>query len=194
MSSTYRWLLKWARTTHLYTSLFSLFLVLFFSVTGFMLNHEDWFIPKDSLQRVEQGKLSLEPLREPDKLAVVEQLRKEFRASGEVGAFEVENERLRIVFKRPGVHTEAIVQREDGAVEVTTESRGMIGVFLDMHRGKSTGQAWSMIIDGTCIALGIMSLTGLILWFSLKGRGSYGLASIIAGTALAIIVYYFCVL
>ncbi len=44
MSPLFRWVVKWARTVHLYLTLFCLALLLFFGVTGFMLNHEGWFV------------------------------------------------------------------------------------------------------------------------------------------------------
>jgi hypothetical protein len=43
MSPFRRWLIKTARTVHLYATLFGLVLILFFAVTGFMLNHIEWF-------------------------------------------------------------------------------------------------------------------------------------------------------
>jgi len=40
----YRLVVKWARTVHVYLTLFGFGLLLFFAVTGFMLNHEDMFL------------------------------------------------------------------------------------------------------------------------------------------------------
>ena len=43
MSRFHRWLLKTARTIHVYVTLLGLALILFFAITGFMLNHIEWF-------------------------------------------------------------------------------------------------------------------------------------------------------
>ena len=51
MSPVYREVIRWARNVHLYLTLIALALVLFFSITGFMLNHEDWFVPATSFER-----------------------------------------------------------------------------------------------------------------------------------------------
>ena len=190
MSPARRNLLKWARTVHLYVTLSSLALILFFSVTGFMLNHEDWFGTDEPRVQTRTGALPTAILREPDKLAVVELLRKDYGAIGEMDSFEQDEDRLRVVFKRPGTRVDATIQREEGQTEVTCEYRGVAGLMLDLHRGKSTGRAWSLVIDAVCVALMIIAGTGLILWWSLRGRGKYGLALIAVGLILGLAVYF----
>src|ERR1700676_703403 len=113
MSPFHRGLVKWARTVHLYTTLFALALVLFFSITGFMLNHEDWFGTSDPHTHTDTGSIPTALLQGPDKLAVVELLRKEFGATGAVDSFEEEEggESFRVVFKSPGRRVEAIIKR-----------------------------------------------------------------------------------
>lgn len=189
MSHFHRGLLKWARVIHLYLTLFALALILFFAVTGFMLNHEDWFSPADPFTRTETGSLPIEPLKVPDKLTVVELLRRDYGAAGGLAGFEEEEERFRVTFTRPGSRVEAIIMRETGAVEVTTETRGLVGVVLDLHRGKATGRAWSFVIDVVCGSLMVVAGTGLIMWWSLRGRGRYGLAVIAGGATVAVAVY-----
>jgi uncharacterized protein len=189
MSPHHRMLLKWARTVHLYAAVLALGLVLFFALTGFMLNHEDWFSPRDSYVRTWTGSVPTGLLLEPDKLGVVEVLRKNVGAFGVVDAFEVEDDRLRILFKRPGATLEAVVQRGSGDAEMTCESRGFVGLILDLHRGKVTGSSWSLVIDSTCVALALISATGLVLWWSLRGRGRFTTLVLLAGLLLGLLVY-----
>jgi uncharacterized protein len=190
MSPQHRWLLKWARTVHLYAALFALTLVLFFALTGFMLNHEDWFSPRDPFTRTWTGSISTGLLQEPDKLGVVEILRKDMGASGVVDSVEVEEDRLRVLFKRPGTNLEAVVQRNSGDVELTSETRGIVGLVLDLHRGKVTGTAWSLILDSVCAALVLISGTGLVLWWSLRGRGRHTILLLVLGLVLGLFVYF----
>jgi hypothetical protein len=182
-------LLKWARTVHLYAALFALGLVLFFALTGFMLNHEDWFSPRDPYTRTWTGTAPTGLLQEPDKLAVVEALRKDVGAFGVVDAFEIEDERLRVLFKKPGATLEAVIERGSGAVEMTCESRGIVGLILDLHRGKVTGAAWSWVIDSACLALALISGTGLVLWWSLRGRGRHTGLMLMAGVLVGLFIY-----
>lgn len=190
MSPGHRMLLKWARTVHLYAALLALGLVLFFALTGFMLNHEDWFSPREPFTRTWSGTVPTGLLQEPDKLGVVETLRKDAGAFGVVDAFEVEEDRLRILFKKPGATLEAVVQRDTGGTEMTCESRGVVGLILDLHRGKVTGNAWSLIIDSACLALALISATGLVLWWSLRGRGRHTGLLLFLGVVLGLYVYY----
>lgn len=188
MSPFRRGLVKWARTVHLYLTLFALALVLFFSVTGFMLNHEDWFTPREPHVRAVTGTVPTDLLENGDRLALAEMLRRDYGAVGLVDSFETDEDRIRVVFKRPGTEVEAILRREDGQVEVTTQSRGLGGILLDLHRGKSTGLVWSVVIDAVCVVLVILAATGLILWSSLKGRGHYGLLALGVGLAASVAV------
>jgi hypothetical protein len=185
MSPVYRELIRWARTVHLYLTLLALALVLFFSVTGFMLNHEDWFVPATSFERTRTGTMPTEILAQPDRLAVAELLRKDYGAVGLVDSFETEEDRLRVVFKRPGTEVEALIQRESGEAEVTIRTRGVNAVLLDLHRGKSTGAVWGVVIDVTCVVLLILAATGLVMWSSLKGRGRFGLWVLLGGTIVS---------
>jgi uncharacterized protein len=185
--------IKWARTLHVYLTLFGFALLLFFSVTGFMLNHEDWFSPSDPTRHSREGKLPTALLgEEPDRLGIVEKLRKDFGAHGEVDSFddEKESDSIRVKFKAPGYFAEATIKREDGETTVVHESHGVVGVVLDLHRGKTSGDAWSFVIDGVSILFVIVSITGLILWSSLRSRAQYGIAVLLLGLATGLAVYF----
>src|SRR5437870_5389284 len=96
-----RLLKKWSRTFHIYLSMLGLFGILFFAITGFMLNHEEWFNLAEPRVRKIQGTMGLPLLKEPDKLGVVEKLRKDFGATGAVDSFEIQDSQITVVFKGP---------------------------------------------------------------------------------------------
>jgi len=198
-------LIKWARNVHLYVTLFGCALLVFFAVTGFMLNHEDWFSPAEPMTRTVQGSIPIALLGSPgkegdeedepvlavpaDRLAVVELLRKDFGAVGALSSFE-EHDDVRVVFKRPGTEVEATINREDGKTEVTLRSQGLVGIMMDLHRGKSAGTAWSLlVIDSLCILVLVVSVTGIYMWHTLRGRGHYGIYVLGLGAALVGAVY-----
>jgi hypothetical protein len=214
MSRLHRWLLKAARTVHLYVTLFGLTLILFFAVTGFMLNHIEWFLSDEPQSRKEVRSLPLDQLphgRLPpagdvtgdEKLAIVEALRKQFDITGELWSFDNgDDERLVVTFRRAGGEAEARIHREDGATEVERKFQGWAIVMTDLHRGnrgnvtnepKFTGQAWMWVIDFACVLLLIISATGLFLWWSLKGRGKWGPVVMLLGGSAAFAVYYWSV-
>ena len=192
MSPAHRLLLKWSRLLHVYLTLFGFVLLFFFAATGLMLNHEDLFSPAEPQRSTMNGLIPAELLREPDRLGVVERLRKEFGARGEVDGFEVEKEleTIRVKFKAPSYFAEAVIKTEEGEVEITHESRGVVGILLDLHRGKTSGEAWSLVIDGVSVLFVLISITGLILWSSLRSRAQTGLLVLILGAAFTLIVYF----
>jgi hypothetical protein len=48
---------EWSRWLHIYLSMFSFVIVLFFSVTGLTLNHLEWFPEKEVLNELD-GKMN----------------------------------------------------------------------------------------------------------------------------------------
>jgi hypothetical protein len=191
MTPAYRRLLKLAHLTHLYVTLAGLTLILFFAATGFMLNHEDWFIDR-TREREVQGSLSPSMLNPVDRLAVVEVLRKDYGVAGAVTQFKDEpGGDLEIVFQRPGQQVVAEIGREDGRVNVRfVGGGGLAEVVTDLHKGKTAGPEWGVLIDAVCGLLAVVSLTGLILWWSLKSRGRFGAVFILLGAAAAAAVYF----
>ena len=77
-----------SRWLHLYLSLFSFTVVLFFAATGLTLNHPDWFAGQ---VRTAQHEGSLPAAMLGDKLAVAEALRKTWKLQGSVSDFRVED-------------------------------------------------------------------------------------------------------
>lgn len=190
MSPWYRSTVKWARLVHLYATLFGLGLLVLFAVTGFLLNHEDWFVPADPYTRTATGQVPTGLLVEPDRFTLTEWLRREQGATGFVEAFEIEADHLRVVFKRPGREALFEIRRPDGHLDATVQDRGLVSLFLDLHRGKSCGLAWSVVIDVLAGLMLLIAATGLVLWWSLKGRGRFGVATLLLGVAVAVGVYF----
>jgi uncharacterized protein len=190
MSPAYRRILKLARYVHVYLTLFGLALILLFAVTGFVLNHEAWFGLDTPRVTTTTGNLPTELVTGPDKLGVAEALRKDFGATGAVTQFEVEEDRLQVMFTGPGKRFEATIDRSTGAVEYTAYRSGTLGVLVDLHKGKQTGRAWGLVIDAVCVLLVCVSATGLVLWSALKNRGKFGVLAIILGAAIAVAVYW----
>jgi hypothetical protein len=207
MSRFHRWLLKAARTAHVYATLFGLALILFFAATGFMLNQVEWFMSGEQVRAETKtlplGKLPGGKLPEAgeitgdQKLAIVEALCKEFGIVGELWSFDNDDEeRIVVRFRRAGGEAEARVRREDAEAEVEQKFQGWAIVMSDLHRGnltnepRFTGKVWTWVIDITCGLLLVISATGLFLWRSLKSRGKWGAPLMLLGGAAAFAVYY----
>lgn len=188
-----RLFLSVSRTLHIYLTMLVCLLLLFFGTTGFMLNHADWFGLETIRNSTREGTLPRTMLVPLDKLAVVEQLRSEYGAVGAVDSFEAEPESLRIVFKRPGLRSEANIAIADGKLQFSTEQRGTAALLTDLHKGASAGTGWKWVIDGTAVLLVFGSLSGLILWISLPRRRALGIGALAVGLLSSVATYWFLV-
>jgi hypothetical protein len=124
----------------------------------------------------------------PDKFAIVEKLRARFAGLGLVSAFEVEEDELRIEFRKPAQSVSATVDRRTGRAQVLFEGRGAAGMVGDLHRVQNAGW-WRWCMDAAAVALAIGSITGIVLWASLRRRRRLGLALLVLGTAAAVGIY-----
>jgi hypothetical protein len=181
-------LLKWSRTLHIYLTLIALVALLFFAVTGFMMNHAEWFESK-------QPRTSTETVTIPqavvsgDSLGLVEYLRKNHAGAGEAKAEPSEAE-IQVTFRSPGSSMDVRIAKETGSAEIVREYTGVYGVLSEMHRGKNTGSTWRLVIDITAILLVAAILTGFIMWLGMKKRRKYGIIGI-AMSLLAVGAIFF---
>ena len=184
-----------ARWLHIYLSMGSFALVLFFAATGLTLNHPDWFA--HSTRTVERhGTADKAMLRTggsdgADKLGLVEMLRAREHVHGAVSDFRVDDSQISLSFGAPGYTADAFIDRDTGRYDLTEVSNGVMAVLNDLHRGHDAGKAWGWVIDLSAVVLGMVSLTGLVLmWFVYKRRRS-GFAVAALAAAACVIVWAF---
>lgn len=177
-------LLLWTRTLHIYLTMFGLVLLFFFSLTGFALNHDRWFSLDEPRIRERATTLPADVARTGDRLALVEQLRKNEGARGEVTSIDEDDTERRVQFTSPGRKVEFTIERDSGQTNVHEEIRNALAFLTDLHTGKSAGDAWRRVIDATSIFLFLASLSGVILWISLPKRRKLGVAALVGGTVL----------
>jgi hypothetical protein len=177
------------RWLHIYLSMFSLAVVLFFSVTGITLNHPDWFFSSAESNHEAGGEIRRawlqlkdsatadapgEPDRQVSKLDIVEHLRKTHSIRGALADFRVDEGECVVSFKGPGYAADAFIERETGQYRLTETYHGFIAVINDLHKGRDSGPVWSALIDISAVLMTVISLTGLVLLFYLKLRNVAG--------------------
>jgi hypothetical protein len=166
-----------SRWLHVYLSMVSFAVVLFFAATGLTLNHPDWFGEHERTVRY-QGAVGAALLHEggggqPDKLGIVEFLRQAHAIKGAVSEFRVEDGQVSVSFKGPGYMADGFIERDSGKYELVETRNGFVAVINDLHKGRDTGKVWSGVIDASAILLVLVSATGLVLiWFVYKRRTS----------------------
>ncbi|MCZ2489798.1 PepSY-associated TM helix domain-containing protein [Aquirufa antheringensis] len=188
-------LATWSRWLHIYLSMFSFIIVLFFSVTGLTLNHVDWFpestVVSELKGSVKAGWVSVADTAKIPKLDIVEQLRANHSIKGQLNDFRIDEEEISISFQGPGYTADFFVNRTDGKYELTETKMGIIAVINDLHKGRDTGKSWSWVIDFSAIFMIVISVTGLILLLFLKKKRTNGMLWLAIGGIVAWVFYYF---
>jgi len=183
-----------SRWLHIYLSMLSFVVVLFFSVTGLTLNHVGWLNGKE-IEHKHKGIVPAAWVNTTDtaqikKLEIVELLRKNYGVKGYVSDFLIQDDECSVSFKGPGYSADAFVDRKTGSFELTEIKSGLGAVLNDLHKGRDTGAGWSWLIDASAIFLILVSLSGLVMLLFLKKKKVSGLLIAILGGLICWLVYY----
>lgn len=188
---------SFSRWLHLYLSMLTFFVVLFFSLTGLTLNHAEWF-DGQQVERKFTGAVPAAWVNVPDtarikKLEIVEALRNRHHIKGAVSDFVMEDDQCAVSFKGPGYSADAFLNRHDGTYQLTETRLGLVAVLNDLHKGRDSGPGWSWLIDLSAGFLALVSLSGLVMLFFLKNKRVKGVLVAILGGAVCWVLYWFLV-
>lgn len=180
------------RTIHIYLTMFGLVVLTLFGATGFTLNHESWF-GADAPRVVEAtGKTSQDLIARADSgdaVMLVENVRRTYHVSASLQSYQRSEDGYRLAFRSPGEVWDVEVDRADGATRAHAELFNAIAWADNLHRGKYSGKAWSVVIDLTAILVVLASATGVVLWIVLPKRRRLGLLALATGIAVMIALY-----
>jgi hypothetical protein len=180
---------KWARTLHIYISLFGLVMLLFFAVTGFMMNHPDWFDLDGTQTRDYTANVPIPLVQTADKLTIVEWLRKNAEVTGFLDSFKAQGSSIFLTFKSPGRQFDIEITRSTGQAQISYEWHGLAGRITELHRGIDAGPVWRLVIDATSILLITVIVTGVTLWLMVPKWRAYGIAAITVSTITCGLIY-----
>ena len=192
----YHWKIVWKRRTahfarwlHVYLSMASFGILFFFAITGLTLNHVDWFANQ---QRTVQAKGTVPKDwlgASVEKLEIVEQLRKAHGIRAALGDFRIDDAQCSVSFKGPGYSADVSLDRASGQYELTETRNGWGAIINDLHKGRDTGRAWSLMIDLSAVLMTLVSLTGMALIFFLPKRRMSGLVALAIGAVICYAIY-----
>jgi len=179
-----------SRWLHIYLSMVSFVIVFFFAVTGLTLNHQQWFAKQQKTVQY-KGNLDTHWLTGKDipKLEIVETLRTRHKISSAVSEFRIEDGQLSVSFKGPGYTADAFIDRATGAYDVTETRMGFAAILNDLHKGRDSGHAWSVVIDISAVFMTFVSISGLILLCFPQKRRFSGFLAAAVGALLCYGVY-----
>ncbi len=182
-----------SRWLHIYLSMVSFAVVLFFALTGITLNHPEALSGEPKVNNID-GTLSAKemgPKDHPDTLAIVEHIRKTDGVHGAVNDLRVDPDQIGFSFRGPGYSADTTVDRATGKYQIVQTRSGFVAVVNDLHKGRDTGKTWSMVIDASAALLALVSLTGLVLIFFVYKRRTSGLVLAVVAALVCLMLFKF---
>ncbi len=183
----------WLRWAHVYISMFSLLVMLFFGVTGITLNHPDWVFGGEAVETTVSGVLPAESLVADgvEFLAVSEFVRQRHDVGGEVVDFGIGDDGTgSISYRSPGYAADLFFDAGSGAYDLTVVEDGFVGTMNALHQGRDAGSMWRLIIDISGVLLVVIALTGLgIQLFMRKRRFSALTWSVVGAVATVAVIW-----
>ena len=186
-----------SRWLHIYMSMVSFVIVLFFAVTGFTLNHADWFDGKETIKKF-TGNVQVKWVKVKDtaavaKFEIIKSIKHDHAVKGEVSDFIIDDDQCMVYFKGPGYSADVTINRDNGEYKVKETSMGLVALINDLHKGRDTGKKWSVLIDVAAIFMALLSLTGIIMICFMKKKRLSGFIWLGVGALACYLVYYFMV-
>ncbi|MDY7025493.1 MAG: PepSY-associated TM helix domain-containing protein [Pseudomonadota bacterium] len=163
-----------SRWIHVYFSVFLLALLLFFCLTGFTLNHADWFNANKTVNQTEfvlaevlQKQLQAgEQL--PKSLLLAEVRQKTGLVNPSQIDWDLESGFIGIDYQLPAGYAYVEVLIDDARMVVEHQHAGFIALVNDLHKGRHSGAVWSWVIDICAFAMTLFSVAGLLIMFQNK--------------------------
>lgn len=163
-----------ARYVHGWLSAFAFLTLVFFSVTGLLLNHPDWFEPaQDETSHVitlpKELLKSIEGKENPSD-EILDYVRSKQDLVGRYKSSEVMDGEVMIHLESPAGSSDVWVTLDNAEAEITTKPASTVSLINELHRGKNASTAWSWMIDISAVLILLLSIAGYILFLSIKTR------------------------
>lgn len=181
------------RMLHAYLSAFAFLTLMFFSVTGLIIDHPEWLqgrgreseaklvIPQATLAEAQKAK-------DPN-AALAAVVAKMTPLVGAYRSGEPVDGQVDLRFQGVRGASTVLVDLNTGQAEVSIEHATALTVIGDLHRGKNASLPWRLVIDTSAILILAMSIVGYVLFFSLRFRLKTSL--ILTAVSLAVLVALF---
>ena len=182
------------RMLHGYLSAAAFLLLMFFAASGLLLNHPNWFGAERQdaepvIVELELNALAAAQASETPEQAFEDLMRDQANIRGQLKDASISERDAMLRFAGVKGGTDVFIDFELAEAEVETSKANLTSIIHDLHRGKDAGKVWKFMIDITAILILVMSVIGLILFFSLRFR--LGNAMRIMGATLIVFIGLF---
>lgn len=179
-----------SRYLHGWLSALMFLMLMLFSSTGFLLNHNQWFgakpTPQQHILHLPPALIQEAQAQENPSMLILEYIRRQQSVVGRFRESEVTPQGMIIQLNSPSGRSKILIDWSLGTAEVGIQRNNAINVLKNLHKGKNAGDGWSLLIDISAISLFLLSLVGYILFFSMKRR--LFTALILTGISLVIVL------
>jgi hypothetical protein len=183
---------KFIRNTHLLIGLFAFLFLLMYGVSAVQMAHNKWFSSKPA---VSESELALTP-RVPDARVVARELMDRHGIRGELAQVRKAGPGFSFRIVRPGTVYEISYTAETGAAKVKTNVANLMGMLNRIHHigglwhEFTLTNVWAVFVALISVALIVLSLTGIYLWFKIHTERIIGVILLVLslGYSLTLIV------
>jgi hypothetical protein len=180
-----------SRMLHAYLSAFAFLALFFFSVTGILLNHPEWF---ESYQPAEHkvafalapAELTAAKASQDRGRALAAAAARHASLPGAYASADIDGPQALVRMEGPKGAADLTIDLATGKSEGRVTRPNLMAIIQDLHRGKNSGVAWRWVIDLSAWLVLALSLIGYVLFFSLRFRLKTSL--ILTAVSLAVLV------
>jgi hypothetical protein len=169
---------RYCRLVHGWLSAIAFVALCFFSFTGLLLNHPDWFSGSKpdpikqnftlTANEIAQLRAATEPPRALISVAASKIALKEHVGDEGVDGDLVGDE---LFVRIQGVRGTTFLRADlrSGAVDVTIEAVSTLSMLNELHRAERAGKSWRLAVDVIAVVLLVLSLIGYLIFLSIRG-------------------------
>lgn len=157
------------RLWHGWLSALAFLILMFFSATGLLLNHPEWFAGNTASV---ESHVRLDPaeLKGKSAAALGELLIRRKLAHGVFSSGDMDGDLAMIRFEGVRGNSSVTLNLTSGEADISWQRAAAVTLLNDLHRGKNAGTIWKWLIDISAMAFLALSLIGYLLFFSLRHR------------------------
>jgi len=163
-------LYRQCRTWHGWLSAFAFIALMFFSATGILLNHPEWFVSEDAAPVESHAHLEPQEVkgRTPSELGALLTTRK--LVHGVYASGDIDDGLALLRFEGVSGNSSVTLDLHTGAADIAWRKTTALTALDDLHRGKNAGAVWKWLIDVSGGLFLVLSLVGYILFFSMRHK------------------------
>jgi hypothetical protein len=197
-------IIYWNRKFHIYIGLFLLLFILFFSLSGLLLNHSQWKFASFWEERNETEILT--PLTIPialDSVSLLRNFMKQLDISGEISNVSITAESIDFRVAKPGtshdIHVDLKSSMSDqkkivfnwwGKMRVLHTFNGSDKMDPGVRPNWPETRIWRLSMDVIALGLIFLCISSWIMWYEIRKNYSAGVIVLILGIAGAIFLIF----